>query len=79
MSDNIESFVSDLSLQYTDNPYFLRKNEMEFYKSQAQSLIESTVNHFFETLFFVHINYPEKNDFFLNLMFKHYNLDINKL
>lgn len=75
----IENFVSDLSLHDTVNPFFLRKNEMKFYKSQNLSLLESTVNHFFVTLFFTLINYPEKNNFFLNLMFKYYNLDINKL
>ncbi|UZT99973.1 hypothetical protein ODZ84_10580 [Chryseobacterium fluminis] len=75
----IENFASDLSLQDTDNPYFFRKNEMEFFKSQISLLIESTVNHFFETLFFALINYHKKNDFLLNFMFKHYNLDINKL
>lgn len=79
LSEYIQNLISDLSLCNTDNSFFLRKNEMEFYQSQKSSLIESSVNNLFETLFFVLINYPEQNVFFLNLMFKYYNLDINKL
>jgi len=79
VNDNISNFISDLSVNDADNVYFFRKNEMDFYKSQNQSSIESTISHFFEIVFFANINYPEKNHLFFDLMFKKYGLDINNL
>lgn len=78
IDSNIANFISDLSVNGADI-YFFRKNEMDFYKSQNQSSIESIKSHFFENIFFVIINYPDQNHLFFDLIFKNYGFDIDKL